>query len=241
MSDLPVEFWWPGDLPNSNAFFNKMAEESSRVWVDSSRFSNPVHSIHRLATTWKTNHPHTLLCDLNWIRIQRWRALIAELFDGEWAKALRNIQQVTIEYGEGTPLTRSFFLACWMACQLGWAFKGPRWPAFTDRLTFESHQGSVEVLLKPMPASDTTRDKIFGVDIVTGGENSGLFTVKRHPDPSCVEARSEINHKQAFSRVVTFEHLYDNQLLDLGLKHLEPDPIWRKVLKFAGTILLPPG
>ena len=35
MPDLPVEFWWPGNLPYQNVFFDKMAEQSSRVWVDS--------------------------------------------------------------------------------------------------------------------------------------------------------------------------------------------------------------
>ncbi|HJT23843.1 MAG TPA: glucose-6-phosphate dehydrogenase assembly protein OpcA, partial [bacterium] len=44
MPDLPVEFWWPGDLPYENAFFEKMAQESNRVWVDSSKFKKPVQS-----------------------------------------------------------------------------------------------------------------------------------------------------------------------------------------------------
>ena len=48
MPDLPVEFWWPGNLPYQNVFFDKMAEQSGRVWVDSSKFKDPIQSLSRL-------------------------------------------------------------------------------------------------------------------------------------------------------------------------------------------------
>ena len=240
LPDLPVEFWWPGNLPESNVFFERMAAESNRVWVDSSKFKNPCRALARLSTSWESRYPHSLLGDLNWIRIQRWQALIAELFDGEWSKALGSIRQVTIEYGEGTQPTRSFFLALWMAGQLGWKYQGPRLSAFTQQLRFEAPQGSVGVVLKPVPVPDIQRDRIFAVGITTGGSLEGLFTVVRDTDPHAVVVRSEINHKLAFSRVASFEHLYSNQLLDLGLKHQGPDPVWQKVLRLAGTVLEKP-
>jgi len=240
MPDLPVEFWWPGDLPYENVFFEKMAQESNRVWVDSSKFKKPIQSLSRLSAFWHSRYTHTFLGDLNWIRIQRWRSLIAELFDGEWSKYLREIRQVTIEYGEGTQPTRSFFLACWMASQMGWNYIGARLADFSDRLTFEASQGKVEIVLKPVPVKDTKWDRIFAVGIQTGGEAPGLFTVIRDQDPHCVMAQSEINHKPAFSRTVSFEHLHSNELLNLGLKHLEEDMIWRKALQMAGNILVKP-
>ncbi len=240
MPDLPVEFWWPGDLPYENAFFEKMAQESNRVWVDSSKFKKPVQSIARLAAFWHSRYPHTFLGDLNWIRIQRWRSLIAELFDGEWAKALKGIRQVTIEYGEGTQPTRSFFLACWLAVQLDWKYLGPRLSEFSDRLTFEAPQGKVEIYLKPVPVPETKWDRIFAVGISTQGEQEGIFTVVRDQDPYCVIARSEIMHKVAFSRTVSFDHLHSNELLNLGLKHLEEDPLWKKTLLMAGSVLVKP-
>ena len=240
MPDLPVEFWWPGDLPYENLYFEKMAQESNRVWLDSSKFKKPIQSFARLAAFWNSRYPHTLLGDLNWIRIQRWRALIAEMFDGEWSGYLKKISRVTIEYGEGTQPTRSFFLACWIAARLGWKYIGPRLSEFSNQLAFESAQGKVEVLLKPVPVPDIKRDRIFAVGIQTGGETPGLFTVVRDQDPHCVIARSEVNHKVAFSRTLTFEHLHSNELLDLGLKHLEEDQVWKKTLHFAGTVFMKP-
>lgn len=240
LPDLPLEFWWPGDLPYNNAFFDHVAEEANRVWVDSSKFTRPIQSLARLSTFWENRYPHTLLCDLNWIRIQRWRSLIAELFDGEWSRFLKEIRQITIEYGEGTQPTRSFFLACWLACQLGWEYRGPRLSQFTQELVLEGPQGKIEVLLKPVPVPDIKRDRIFAVGLLTQGQQAGLFTVVRDQDPHVVLARSEINHKLAFSRALSFEHLHSNELLDVGLKHLEPDPVWKKTLAFAGTILEKP-
>ena len=240
MPDLPVEFWWPGDLPYENAFFEKMAQESNRVWVDSSKFKKPVQSLARLASFWHSRYPRTFLGDLNWIRIQRWRSLIAELFDGEWAKALKEIRQVTIEYGQGTQPTRSFYLACWLAAQLGWRYIGPRLSEFSDKLAFEAPAGKVEVLLKPVPVPDVKRDRIFAVGIATGGTKEGLFTVVRDQDPFCVIARSEVEHQVAFSRTVSFDHLHSNELLTLGLKHLEEDPFWKKTLLMAGSVLVKP-
>jgi glucose-6-phosphate dehydrogenase assembly protein OpcA len=237
MSDLPVEFWWPGNLPYRNVFFERMAAASNRVWVDSSKFKNPIPSLSHLASGWRERHPQTLLGDLNWIRIQRWRALIAELFDGEWAKFLREIRQVTIEYGEGTQPTRSFFLACWMASRLGWTYRGAPVTEFPPQLNFEGPSGKIQVVLKAVPVPDLKRDRIFAVGISTDGSQPGLFTVIRDQDPHCVAAWSEINHQQAFSRVVTFEHLHSNELLAEGLKHLEADPAWNQVLQMAGTVL----
>ncbi len=238
--DLPVEFWWPGNLPYQNGFFDKMAEQSSRVWVDSSKFKEPVQSLARLSAFWDNRYPHTLLGDLNWIRIQRWRALIAEMFDGEWAKYLKDVKKVSIAYGDGTQPTRSFFLACWLASRLNWKYKGKRVSVFPSKLEFEAPGGNVEVELTPVPVRDIKLDRIFAVGLTTGGNEPALFTVIRDEDPHCVSVRSEINEKVAFARTVSFEHLHSNELLSVGLKHLESDLIWKKTLHVMGTVLEKP-
>lgn len=240
LPDLPVEFWWPGDLPYSNPFFDKMAEQSTRVWVDSSKFKDPVRALARLAVFWNTRHPQTQLMDLNWIRIQRWRSLIAELFDGEWAPYLKDAKRVSVAYGEGAQPTRSFFLACWLASSLNWKYEGKRFPEFPSQLQFKGPSGKVEVVLKAVPVADIKRDRVFAVGLVTEGGQQGVFTVMRDADPHCVIARSEINGKTAFSRVVSFEHLNSNDLLTVGLKHLEPDLAWKKTLQMAGQVLEKP-
>ncbi len=235
--DLPVEFWWTGDLPTDHSFFHHMADEAIRAWVDSSRFSRVIPTLAFLSAKWESLHPDTILGDLNWLRIHRWRALIAELFDGEWARFIPEIQRFTVEYGEGTQPTRSFYLACWLASQLGWKYKGPRIFEFKDELRFEGPHGPVEVFLKPVPVHDVKRDRIFSVRIATGGENPGLFTVMRDKDPHCVSVQSKVGPLEGSSRAVTFQHLHSNELLNEGFRHLEPDLVWNKTLQMAGTVL----
>ena len=227
-------------MPHGNSFFSAMAGQSNRVWVDSSKFKEPIPSLARFAALWDKRYPHTQLGDLNWIRTQRWRALIAEMFDGEWSKFLKDIQQVTIEYAESNQPTRSFFIACWLATQLGWKYKGSPLSSFPQEIDFEGPKGNIQVLLKPVPVTDQA-DRIFAVGLTAGGEHPAIFTVIRDQDPHCVVARSEIDHKTAFNRVVSFEHLHSNELLAEGLRHLEPDWVWKKTLAMAGTILEKPA
>ncbi len=235
--DLPVEFWWAGDLPLGHSFFHHMAEEASRVWVDSSRFNRVIPTLASLAGTWHLRHPRTLLGDLNWLRIHRWRALIAELFDGDWTRFIPEIRRFTVEYGEGSQPARSFYLACWLASQLGWKYKGDRISKFKDELCFEGPRGPVEVILKPVPVQDVKRDRIFSVRIATGGDTPASFTAMRDRDPQCVSVQSEAGNQEVFSRTVSFQHLHSNELLNEGFRHLEQDLVWNKTLQMVGTVL----
>jgi hypothetical protein len=238
--DLPVEFWWPGDMPYYNSFFEHMAENATRVWVDSSKFKDPVQAVGRLAAFWQKRYPRTTLADMNWIRIKRWQSLLAELFDGEWAKYLQQIKQITIEYGEGSTPLRSFYLAAWLAAQLGWKHKQPRLSSLSETLVFQGPQGDIEVNLKPIPAPDDRADRIFAVGIMTQGEYPAIFTVARDEDPHTIIARSEINHQLAFTRVVSFDHLHSDDVLAIGIKNAESDPVWKKTLHMLGTIFVHP-
>lgn len=237
ISDLPVEFWWLGDLPLNNPFFHTIADDSDRVWVDSSKFHDPPQAMAMLAATWAHAFPNTVLADLNWVRIQRWRHLIADLFDGEWTPYLWQIRELTIEYAEGRPPTRAFMLACWMAAQLGWRYQGEPLTAFPEQLEFTGKHGPVTVAIKPVAVVDRERDRLYAVRVRTTGEHQGLFSVARERDPQCVLATSEIDGQAAFSRVLCFEHLEAVQLLSEGLRGWGRDPGWEGALAVMRTMM----
>lgn len=241
ISDLPVEFWWFGDLPQGGDFFRKIAVDANRVWVDSSKFEPQFEKLTALVAGWQAHFPDTVLADLNWIRFQRWRNLIAELFDGEWVSFLREIRQLTIEYGLGSQPTRSFLLVCWMASRLGWQYRGEPLQDFPAEIAFESGAGTVKVTVRPVPVADPKRDRLFAIRIRTGNGRQGLFTVMRDQDPQCVLARSEINGRPAFSRILHFEHLESLQLLGEGLRSWGKDQGWEEALAIFGTIVKPPA
>jgi glucose-6-phosphate dehydrogenase assembly protein OpcA len=241
ISDLPVEFWWVDDAPQDGNFFRKIADDSDRVWVDSSTFHHPAKAIAHLAATWHQRFPNTVLADLNWLRFQRWRNLIAELFDGEWTPYLSQIRHMTIEYGEGRQPTRSFLLVCWMASRLGWRYTGQPLEDFPDEIEFDSGSGPVTVAIKPVPVADKIKDRLFAIRIHTGDTPKGEFSVVRDSDPQCVLAHSEIDDKVAFSRILHFEHLEAAQLLAQGLSHWGKDPGWEGTLAIFQTIIKKPA
>ncbi len=238
--DLPVEMWWVGDRPLESLFFRRIAEKADRVWLDSAKFQTPAPALSRLARVWPRDLPSTVLGDLNWIRLARWRALIAELFDGEWTPFLADIRHVAIEYSAGRKPTRSFLLACWLATRLGWTYRGMEHEQFPDSLDFASSSGSVTVEIKPAAVPNPERDRLYAVRITTGGKHAGLFSVVRDEDPQCVIAHSVIDGKQAFSRVLCFEHLEPPQLFKEGLNHLGRDIVWEETLAAVRQILKEP-
>ncbi len=237
LPDLPVEFWWPGELSLRHPFFNQMAGEVTRVWVDSSRFKEVLVNLMALAETWKARFPRTELGDLNWVRLSRWRALIAELFDGEWSPYLAKIKEVTVKYGDQAHPIRPFYLSCWLAAQLGWVSTGSRFKTIPDRFQFKGPQGEISVKLEPVPLQDELKDRIYSVGLSTQGEKPGRFIVDRGQDPFTVVARSEVENRTAFSRTVPFEHLHTYELLAEGLRHQERDLAFEKMLKIAGSLL----
>lgn len=241
ISDLPVEFWWVEDAPIDGNFFRQIADDSDRVWVDSSTFLHPSTAIASLAATWQGRFPNTVLADLNWLRFQRWRNLIAELFDGEWTPYLLQIRHMTIEYGAGRQPTRSFFLVCWMAARLGWRYTGQPLDDFPDQIEFDSGSGPVTVAIKPVPVTDKIKDRLYAIRIHTGDTPKGEFSVVRESDPQCVLAHSEIDGKVAFSRILHFEHLEPAQLLGQGLSHWGKDPGWEGALTLFRTIIKGPA
>jgi hypothetical protein len=237
LPDLPVEFWWPGDLSSRHPFFRQMAEESTRVWVDSSRFKDGIQGFVGMAGDWGSRCPRAQLGDLNWVRLNRWRALIAELFDGEWSPYLSSIREVTVKYGNPSHPIRPFYLACWLAAQLGWRADGSRFKAIPERFQFMGPKGAVSVRLVPVPSRDEMKDRIYSVGLSTGGEKPGRFSVDRGEDPFTVVARSEAENRTAFSRTVTFEHLHTYELLGEGLRHQERDTAFEKTMRIAGSVL----
>lgn len=237
IADLPVEVWWPDEIPLQSLLFKNIAEESDRVWIDSARFRLPHQSLANLAKNWKLLFPDTLLADLNWIRFLRWRSLIAELFDGEWASYLQRIREINIEYGEGCQPTRSFLLVCWLASRLGWHYGGKPLASFPDRLEFAGSSGKVAVTIRPVPVKDPRRDRLYAVRLHTTNGHQGDFSVVRDQDPQCVLARSEIDGKEAFSRMLYFDHLESVRLLAEGLRHSGKDASWEESLAMLSTII----
>ncbi|MGH9419272.1 MAG: glucose-6-phosphate dehydrogenase assembly protein OpcA, partial [Thermoanaerobaculia bacterium] len=77
--DMPVAFWWVGDLPNEHEeYVELLLEPADRLIVDSVHFDSPADLalVSRIAEQTSTSP-----ADLNWGRLEEWRAATASIFD----------------------------------------------------------------------------------------------------------------------------------------------------------------
>jgi len=79
LPDMPVAVWWMGDLPNEHEeYVLALLDPADRLIVDSSYFDSPadLEIVSRVAA-----ETTTIPADLNWIRLEEWRAATASVFD----------------------------------------------------------------------------------------------------------------------------------------------------------------
>lgn len=79
LPDMPVAVWWLGDLPrDTHDYAETLLEPADRLIYDSAQFEgqDDLELIARIAES-TTTAP----ADLNWARIEEWRAATAALFD----------------------------------------------------------------------------------------------------------------------------------------------------------------
>jgi glucose-6-phosphate dehydrogenase assembly protein OpcA len=79
LPDMPVAVWWVGDLPEEHpAYVDTLLAPADRLIVDSARFSSnaDLELVSRIAA-----QTTTAPADLNWARIDEWRAATAAIFD----------------------------------------------------------------------------------------------------------------------------------------------------------------
>lgn len=121
--DMPVAFWWLGDLPNEHeAYVELLLEPADRLIVDSVHFDSPADLalVTRIA-----EQTSTAPADLNWGRLEEWRAATASIFDPPTMRGrLRAIRRVRVIAGSSNheffgESIESLLYASWLSAQLG--------------------------------------------------------------------------------------------------------------------------
>ena len=149
--DMPVAFWWLGDLPSDESYVEFLLAPADRLIVDSSHFGSVSDLVLLSRIARKTG---TAPADLNWVRLEEWRAAAAAMFDPAPARArLKTIRRVRIV---GTATTRTFgdmaesvLFAAWLSAQAG--------HSVDDEGRVQSASGAVEYSL-----TAETRERDFG-------------------------------------------------------------------------------
>ena len=97
LPDMPVAVWWLGDLPDEHRYVETLLDPADRLIVDSSHFKNAadMELVSRIG-----EQTTTAPADLNWTRLDEWRAATAALFDpGNMRARLQNIRRLRVISG----------------------------------------------------------------------------------------------------------------------------------------------
>lgn len=119
--DMPVALWWLGDLPHEEPdYVMHLLEPADRLIVDSCGFNDPADLALVASVAERT---FTAPADLNWIRLEEWRAAMASLFDPPAMRTrLHDVREVRIisdvmqqnYFGESI---EPLFFASWVLAQ----------------------------------------------------------------------------------------------------------------------------
>lgn len=121
--DMPVAFWWHGDLPHRKPeYVLSLLEPADRLIVDSVNFDDPA-DLELVALICRSTA--TAPADLNWVRNEEWRVAAASLFDPLPMRArlgtLRSIRLSvdTTDAAHFGQWAGPLFFAAWLVAQAG--------------------------------------------------------------------------------------------------------------------------
>src|ERR1051326_7212238 len=98
-ANLPVFTWWADVPPQDQKLFDRLAEVSDRMIVDSAEFATVGDPFLTLGQVSRSRQYRAAVSDLNWQRLEPWRELVAQFYDMESARPyLGGISQIAIEY-----------------------------------------------------------------------------------------------------------------------------------------------
>ena len=117
-SDLPLVFWWQGDL--SGIFSERLASVIDRLIVDSSSWADPAAAFEKIEEASHSNSD-LILQDHAWSRTWQFRLGVASIFDDPAAqRAIAEIDRVEITH-HPDHRSSALQLLAWLAVQAGWS------------------------------------------------------------------------------------------------------------------------
>lgn len=115
-SDLPLHFWWQGDL--SQNFNETLYREIDRLFVDSSTWSDPVAGFAKLHEAVAHNSGQFRVYDLSWLRSHQFRTALATCFaDHASLSRLNEIDRLELVHSKGALLS-ALLLTAWLTVRL---------------------------------------------------------------------------------------------------------------------------
>jgi glucose-6-phosphate dehydrogenase assembly protein OpcA len=215
-SDLPLVFWWQGEL--SDIFAERLVSVMDRLIIDSSTWADPAASFRRIAEESHSNSD-LILHDHEWTRTWQFRLGVAGVFDDPAAQqALPDIGRVEITH-HPAHRNAALQLLAWLAVQAGWKDR----EAGTGSFTFESPGGRIiEAVLRQNPDAPALSSLVLRA----GGRSAHL---SQAAGATHVERRIEAPGYQVVS-LAPADPASPEQLVALQLARGGKNSLFRKIL-----------
>jgi glucose-6-phosphate dehydrogenase assembly protein OpcA len=127
-SDLPLVFFWQGDL--TDRWEPHLFRRIDRLVVDSTRWSDPPAQLARLHAAWSDRSSHFVVLDVAWMRIFPFRQALAGAFDVAVARDhLCRLNSIEVAHAPGHRIEAAL-LAAWITHKAGWSAQSS--PTFVE-------------------------------------------------------------------------------------------------------------
>lgn len=222
-SDLPLVFWWQGEL--SDIFAERLVSVMDRLIIDSATWDDPAESFRRIAEESQSNSD-LVLHDHEWTRTWQFRLGVAGIFDDSSAQqALPEIDSVEITH-HPAHRNAALQLLAWLAAQAGWKDL----EASKHSFTFESAGGKIiNVTLQENPDAPPVSSLIL-----RAGERSAQ--IRQAAGAAHVERRIEAPAYQV-SSLAPADPTSAEELVALQLARGGKNSLFRKILPRFRTLL----
>jgi glucose-6-phosphate dehydrogenase assembly protein OpcA len=224
--ELPVAIWMMGAPGAPGALAGRLLDSGDTAIVDSGRA--PVLRDGYAAISAIGEEPGLACVDLAWMRLAAWRALIAQMFDGEaGARELQQIDEVEISGGAGAVSSEAMLLGGWIASRLDFALADAT--ADGGGLRAALYDGTRSVGLRFAPGTTT-------LDHVRIRTSDAEFAIDLHADSGHLHVR-EAWDSGATRRVVEQAPQDDGSVIALALDGLGELAPYREALSMATSLL----
>ncbi len=230
--DCPAFLWWRRPGLGDDALWEPLAFACDRVIADSTRFADPAAALGDLLRLARSPAPrHPSVGDLLWVRLERWRDLVASFFDAPPMQPfLAGLRRVELACGgpagRGGTTAAGAYLAGWLASRLGWREAGNAW--------YRPDGAPVAVVLHhvpPVPAGATVRVALEAEDET--GRRATFVAERQGPDEEAVRLLVQAEGACPLPCTRLLRKRDDVTLLARELERDAEDPVYLAALQAA--------
>lgn len=242
--DVPVFLWWK-DIPHTDdKLFNRMAEMSDRVVIDSAAFDNPHDDFLSLDRVIREHGQYMRVSDIDWGRLTAWRTLVASFWDvPNYRTHLDRLGRVEVEYTapaakpeEVAP--QALLVVGWLASRLGWEVVSAESETGGGVVRIEMRAGErpVRVELRRREGGEDGGGMINSLALFDEAGGAEFRTERR--DDLKLETRARVGDAEhAVGRVLAYEAKTEGRRLSRELGFLARDVIYERTTAVVARVL----